>query len=250
MKSSGIITFLSDFGVEDWFVGVVKGEILKINKDARIIDITHSIRAHNIRSAAFILYCAYRNFPKGTVHLVVVDPGVGSERRAVAMESDDHFFVAPDNGVLSYVMIKSAVVYKIPTPVTASSTFHARDVFAPAAARLSSNAVISYERIPIKECEWFAFPACTMERKVIKGEIIHIDHFGNCITNVPMEYNALYFELNGICINVRDYYSDALEQELIAIKGSHGYYEITLNQGNAQYLLRVEIGARITAYVQ
>ena len=128
-----IITFLSDFGNKDWFVSAVKGEIFKINKNVLIVDITHTLIPHDVRSAAFLLKSVYRNFPSGTVHLVVVDPGVGSERIPIIVESSGYYFVGPDNGVFSYIYSEDSKVYEIEVKKTVSYTFHARDIFGPTA---------------------------------------------------------------------------------------------------------------------
>jgi S-adenosylmethionine hydrolase len=250
MKPSGIITFFSDFGFDDWFVAAVKGEILKINRQATIIDITHSIQPHDVRSVAFVLFCTYQNFPKGTVHLVVVDPGVGSERRAIALGSNYHFFVGPNNGVLSYVLDKESIIYDIPVPQGASSTFHGRDIFAPAAAQLSLGNKAFGKKIPLSDCERFEFPLCMTKGDIVIGEIIYIDHFGNCITTIPVDRDVINLCIDQTDIPVRECYAEGQEKEAIAVRGSSGFYEIVVNQGNAQYILKIKTGTRVTAYIQ
>ncbi|MBN2620627.1 SAM-dependent chlorinase/fluorinase [candidate division WOR-3 bacterium] len=250
MKPSGIITFLSDFGLADWFVAAVKGEILKINKNAKIIDITHSIQPHDIRSAAFVLSQCYADFPVGTIHLVVVDPGVGNTRRCIAAVSGGYFFVAPDNGVLSYVLDKEATIYDIPVPHRASVTFHGRDIFAPAAAQLSLGNKAFCKKIPVSGCERFEFPVCKTRGDTVIGEIVYIDHFGNCITTIPVESDAINLCIDQTDIPVRECYAEGQKKEVIAVRGSSGFYEIVVNQGNAQYILKSKVGTRVTAYVQ
>lgn len=249
MKPSGIITFLSDFGHTDWFVAAVKGEILKINKQAKIIDITHTIRPHDIQRAAFILSQCYKNFPKGTVHLAVVDPGVGSIRRPIGVVTNGHVFIAPDNGVLSYVMDQETVVYHIPAPEKASATFHARDVFGPAAAHFSRGNTMCCKKLSVRDCECLIFPRCHHRNDTIQGEIVYIDYFGNCITNLPVDNDVLNCCIRKTNIPVREYYAEGQENEIIAVRGSSGFYEITVNKGSAEHLLKVRVGTRITAYI-
>jgi len=250
MKPSGIITFLSDFGLDDWFIAAVKGEILKVNHHAIIVDITHTVQPHDIKSAAFVLHCIYQNFPPGTVHLVVVDPGVGGTRRAIVLESHNHFFVGPDNGVLSYVVKEDALVYEIPISDSASATFHGRDLFAPVAGRLSLKFDIPYNKIPIEQCNRFMFPGYVEQKNNIIGKIVYVDRFGNCITNIPITFTVSYFEINKLLVHVKDCYEQGRKQELIAIKGSHGFFEISSNQGNAQHILNSTVDTPVTAYIQ
>lgn len=250
MKPSGIITFLSDFGLSDWFVAAVKGEILKINKRATIIDITHSIQPHDIRSAAFVLSRYYADFSVGTIHLVVVDPGVGGARRCIAAISRGYFFIAPDNGVLSYVLDEASTTYDIPVPQTASGTFHGRDIFAPTAAQLSLGNRAFGKKIPASDCGRFEFPICMTRGDTVIGEIVYIDHFGNCITTLPVDSDAINLCVDQTDIPVRECYAEGQENEVIAVRGSSGFYEIVVNQGNAQHILKIKIGTRVTAYIQ
>src|SRR5687767_13913214 len=186
-----LITLLTDFGTSDYFVSAMKGVILSINPDARVVDITHEIPAQDIEAAAFTLLAAHTAFPAGTVHLAVVDPGVGSARRAILVETRGQFFVGPDNGIFSYVCEgkPEARVFEVTNrkyfrePV--SSTFHGRDVFAPVAAALSAGTHPSEFGKQITDPVLLAplQPKKSNDGKV-KARIIHIDRFGNCITNL------------------------------------------------------------------
>jgi len=178
-----MITLTTDFGYKDHYVGVMKGVILKINPHARIVDVTHNVERHSIRHAAYILNAILPYFPP-TVHVFVVDPGVGTERKGIAARIEDSWYVGPDNGILTYVAPKVSKVYELQI-VPESTTFHGRDVFAPAAAYIDmGNFEILKE---IEDFETFEYTEACREGNKIKGEIIHIDHFGNVITNVPKE---------------------------------------------------------------
>jgi S-adenosylmethionine hydrolase len=250
MKPSGIITFLSDFGLSDWFTASVKGEILKIHKDARIIDVTHIIRPHDIQGTAFVVSQYFNTFPNGTVHLVVVDPGVGSSRRGIAVIAQKHTFIAPDNGVLTHILDKDAVVYELPVPDNASTTFHGRDVFGPAAARFSLNERAAFTKIKVSDCQRVESFTCTVQHDRIMGRVVYIDHFGNCITNIPVDHDVINFQYNQIDIPVRQCYAEGEENEIIGVRGSSGFYEIIVNKGNAQKLLKNNTGACITAHIR
>ena len=239
-----MITLLTDFGTSDYFVPAVKGVILTINPKVQIIDITHEIPPQDIETAGFILAACYGNFPKGTVNIAVVDPGVGSARRALIVDAGGYLFVGPDNGIFSYIFTREAdvKVYRIANqeflrePV--SATFHGRDVFAPVAAWLSKGIspesigelLDDYVRLDVPE------PVRSSDRGLIEGRIIHIDSFGNCVTNLterelPVEKAdcaRLFF-----CGRQIDRFGSHFEQaqksdEMFAYPGSAGYWEIAL----------------------
>src|SRR5262249_24004914 len=186
-----MITLLTDFGLSDYFVPAVKGVILTISPETKIIDITHDVAAQDVQSAAFLLGACYHNFPTGTVHVAVVDPGVGSSRRAIVVVTGDYFFVGPDNGIFSFVYVRETDVrvYRIMNdqhfrhPV--SPTFHGRDVFGPVAAHLARGVkpeeigeeIEDYVRAELPR------PRFVEPQGVIEGRVIHIDRFGNCVTN-------------------------------------------------------------------
>jgi len=240
-----IITFLSDFGTEDWFVSAVKGEILKIKSNAIIIDITHELPQFDIHQAAFLLKSVYKNFPRGTVHLAVIDPGVGSERRPIIVKSSGYYFVGPDNGIFSYIYNKNSTVYEIMVNKSFSATFHARDIFGPTAAKLSNDSRPEDLGRRVKDYTKFEFPEIEKKRDKIYGEIVYIDHFGNLITNIPNEINIKEISIIKKKIAVKKAYSEGLLGEIICIKGSCGYYEIACNQKSVRDILRAKIGMKI-----
>ena len=241
------ITFTSDFGTSDWFTAAVKGEILKLASDVRILDITHNIAPFDIRGAAFLLYAVYDNYPKGTVHLAVVDPGVGGERRPIIVGASGHYFVGPDNGLFSYVLTAEAEVYEINVSEETSSTFHARDIFGPAAARLAAGARPEELGERFLDYERFDIPRLIQEKGRLYGEIVYIDHFGNCITNVQNSHQIGEMRVAGHLIGIKQSYGEGRTGEIICLKGSIGYYEVAVNQGSARELLQGRIGMSVEA---
>ena len=247
MGMNSIITLTTDFGNRDHYVGSMKGVIYTINPDVTITDITHGIPAHDIFSAAFTLRSFITYFPKKTIHIVVVDPGVGSIRKPIVLEADEKFFVGPDNGVFTYVMLEaeSFRAYEISNPKyflsSVSFTFHGRDIFAPAAAHLSLG-------VPIEDLGKRLLKPFTLEiqepdirEEEIIGEVIYEDTFGNLITNIPgrmVDSNCTLYVcdilINGVCKS----YSEAPEGELLAVIGSSGFLELFVNRGRASDLIK------------
>jgi S-adenosylmethionine hydrolase len=241
-----ILTLTTDFGLSDHYVAAMKGVILKICPQAQIVDITHEITPFEISEGAYVIAQAWKCFPKKTVHVVVVDPGVGTARRPILMEAGGHYFLAPDNGVLS--MIYGAEKHKIrlisngrwfQQPV--SRTFHGRDIFAPCAARIAGGAkpsecgkIIDDYLRPV-----FVKPMRS-GRRTWNGQVLKIDRFGNVITNFHRDefpdLERRNFRMtvgpHEITVLVRNY-AEAGPQELIVILGSSGFYEISVNQGSA-----------------
>ncbi|HEY91974.1 MAG TPA: SAM-dependent chlorinase/fluorinase [Dehalococcoidia bacterium] len=254
---STVITLTTDFGLDDAYVAAIKGVILGINPEARLVDICHTIRPQAISQAAFILSTAYPFFPTETVHLVVVDPGVGSERKAIIMRTPSAYFVAPDNGVLSYVVddcssnkdqietisVTNSRYWRSPV----SATFHGRDIFAPVAAYLS----LGYqpndfgEGIASVKTLQIAKPLRNPDDS-ITGTIRHIDSFGNLITNIrhrdlPSGPDNMVTEISGRKITgLAHTYADG--EGLMALIGSSGYLEISVKDGSARDLLGAEVG--------
>jgi S-adenosylmethionine hydrolase len=245
-----IITLTTDFGLSDPFVGIMKGVILGIAPSAQLVDITHGIRSCDIGEAAFLIETAYRFFPEGTVHIVVVDPGVGSARCPLAARSHGHLFVAPDNGVLSSVLDED--VYHITNgdfflnPV--SRTFHGRDIFAPVAARLARGSPIESVGPRVHAFVKKALQAPQYQDGKLVGTVLHVDRFGNVITNLRRSDLGSNF---AICIAGRRItrfcasFSEAEGGEIVALEGSTGYIEIVLNQASASDLLNVKRGTQI-----
>ncbi|MBA7467208.1 hypothetical protein ES705_34189 [subsurface metagenome] len=270
---SAIITLTTDLGLTDAYVAAMKGVIFGINPEAKLIDICHTIKPQNIPQAAFVLSTAYQFFPEKTIHLVVVDPGVGTERRAIILRTPSADFVAPDNGVLSYVLQQcksvkgrlinnrqqvelkpgmEAVTITKPqfwrSPV--SPTFHGRDIFAPVAARLSlgfppidfGEAITSVTMLPLPH------PYQAPDGSLV-GHILHIDSFGNLITNIksddlPQTKRTITIEVGNHLISglSRTY---AQGRGLLALIGSSGYLEVSLKGGSACALLNAEVGNEV-----
>lgn len=242
-----VITFLSDFSTRDWFVAAVKGEMLKIAPDASIVDITHDIAPYDVRGAAFLLSAVFKNFPSGTVHLAVVDPGVGGERKPLIIESEGYYFVGPDNGIFSYVSGRGARAYEINAAPDVSPTFHARDIFGPAAARLASGRPINAMGKKVPEFVRIDRPGVKRQGGALLGEIVYIDRFGNCLTSIPNREKIGSLQVSGRSIPVRGSYSDGQLHEPVCVMGSTGYYEIAVNQGSARELLKTRVGMVVEA---
>jgi S-adenosyl-L-methionine hydrolase (adenosine-forming) len=254
-----MITLLTDFGLSDYFVPAVKGVILTVNPEAQLIDITHDVAAHDIQEAAFTLGACYHNFPAGTVHVVVVDPGVGSSRRAIVADAGGYFFVGPDNGVFSFVYARESNlrVYHITNdryfrhPV--SATFHGRDVFAPVAAHIARGARPEEIGARIEDYVRFEIPRPRLieTRGVIEGRVIHIDRFGNCVTNftgAELKPDEISTSTN-IHIGGREvrrfsaFFAEATDRdELFAYPGSAGFWEIALWRRSAAEFINASRG--------
>ncbi len=263
----GWISLITDFGEEDWFVGSMKGVIASHNPRLRTVDITHRIAPGDIRRAALVLKCAYRFFPPGTVHLVVVDPGVGTDRAVLVVEGREHIFVAPDNGVLSYVLpeLGEKKFYQAANPdlfrEKISDTFHGRDIFAPLAAYLAEGFPPSETGPSLKEGEEpITLPPPYLEaldRDRWLGEIIMEDRFGNLITSLPSnlldeafvphppDFVRLLVKTERLEIPFVSSYGSVKEGKPLIIRGSCGYLELAVNGGNAAEKLGLKVGDRI-----
>ncbi len=271
---NSVITLTTDFGADDAYVATMKGVILSTNPEVNIVDITHSVEPQNVYQAAFILGYTYRYFPRKTVHVAVVDPGVGSERRGVILKTPSALFVAPDNGILSYVIdelssAKGSVAQYSPDqdlvtlgkgfevvaiteprfwrqPV--STTFHGRDIFAPVAATLTLD--ISPYELGEKITSLHVFPILKPlvdYQGKLTGAVLYVDHFGNLITNIKksdLPGKDIPIEVAGRLIQgITDYYAEG--EGLMAIIGSSGYLEISLKDGSAADFLNIGIGDEI-----
>lgn len=273
---SAIITLTTDFGFQDAYVSSIKGVILDVNPEAKLVDICHTIKPQGISQAAFVLSTAYKYFPKKTIHMVVVDPGVGTERRAIILRTPLACFVAPDNGILSYVIQQSLIepvmkkgrlsikgglkpganieVVHITNPrfwrSPVSPTFHGRDIFAPVAAALSlgfppiefGEPVTSVEMLPIPR------PARRPDGS-LAAHIIYIDSFGNLITDVesgdlpPAEQITIVEVCNRLISGLSRTYAEG--SGLLALIGSSGYLEVSLKGGSAASLLDAKVGDEV-----
>ncbi len=252
-----IVTLTTDFGISDWFVGSMKGIIATHAPDAQIIDISHRIPHHNVKAGAFALLAAAKYFPEGTVHMAVIDPGVGGERAAIAASARGQYFVGPDNGLLSWAIGPGGAdeIFKIENPDVileeCSTTFHGRDIFAPAAAHLAAGSEISKlgsRRADMIALLWPAVMSCTDGS--LKGTVVYIDRFGNAITNLEnvvarnMPSPRILIEDDN-WMPVAEYYQSVPENELVAVCGSTGYVEIAMNSGNAAKSFGIAPGSEV-----
>lgn len=250
-----IITLTTDFGTDDPYVAAMKGVILSINPKVTIVDICHTIKPQNIAQAAYILSTTYHYFPKGTIHIVVVDPGVGTERQAVLLITPQAFFLGPDNGVLGYIVEEAfpeleAIALTNPrfwlSPL--SNTFHGRDIFAPVAAHLSLGVPSREFGDPIPSLVTFPIPRPQLgEDGVLIGQVIHIDRFGNLITDIKREdlpRGRLFVEA---CGHIIDDLSSSYDEgeELLAIIGSSERLEVSVKNGSAARFLRAKVGDEV-----
>jgi S-adenosylmethionine hydrolase len=243
MKPSGIVTLLTDFGLDDAYVGAMKGAILTVHAVASIVDITHGVRPFAVLQGAFLLDSAWRSFPPGTVHVAVVDPGVGTQRKAIAFRAADHFFVGPDNGLFTFLNEPISQTVELTTPPEAAPTFHGRDVFAPVAARLSTGIALDEIGHPRRE-EPMRLPDAWASKvgEAWRAQALHCDHFGNVISNLPLRALARIKAANGMRVRTVETYEEAQPNELVALVGSSGRIEFALREGSAAARLHAAPG--------
>lgn len=261
-QANGIITLTTDFGLDDAYVAIMKGVILRIAPQVRIIDYTHGIKPGNIIEAAYLLRSGYRYFPRGTTHVVVVDPGVGSRRRAMALQTPDATFVGPDNGIFSLVIEDAQHLWGRPPQMVEltearfwlpqiSATFHGRDIFAPVGAHIASGTPLAALGRPLSDPVLAKRTTpLPLDGQTLQGRIIHVDRFGNCITNITTEHLDSYGIGPRLVIEIIDQqiqglyrtYSDGPSGIPIALIGSSGHLEIAVPNGNAAQHLGVDIG--------
>ena len=255
MKPCGIITLLSDFGLQDPYAAEMKGVILSINPKASLVDLGHLVPAQKISVGSFRLWRAYRHFPKGTIHLAVVDPGVGTSRKLILAVSTTYFFLAPDNGLLSPILEETPMrCYDLNPPRWREAkgfTFHGRDLLAPAAALLSLGKPPQRLGRPFKRVTRHPSWIITKNRGTVDGKIIDIDRFGNLITNIAVsqlsaERRVHIFYQKVHLSTVERTYGLRKRSRPIAVIGSAGLLEIALPQGNAQKALKGAVGQKIT----
>lgn len=258
IKRSGLVTLLTDFGTRDHFVGVMKGVIAGIAPRARVVDISHEAPPYGLRAARFLLGQSWPWFPKGTVHLVVIDPGVGTERRGLVVEAGGHLFVGPDNGVLSEPLRQKGARARVISEAkfsmkNISHTFHGRDVFAPVSARLAAGEAAAKFGPLVKDAL-----AVTGDKPIRtgkrywQGEVAYVDRFGNLITNLPAEefpeirtrgfaLRAGFAALTELMPN----YAAGFPGEPVLVVGSSGCLEVAVNQGDAAKLLGLGLGSPV-----
>lgn len=248
-----IVTLLTDFGLVDSYVGQLKGVLYSINPKVRVVDLTHSIAPGDIIGASFVLKTSYQAFPENTTHLVVVDPGVGGQRRPIIVDSSAHLFVGPDNGVFSYIYDENDFqVFEIANPEDlgkkVSYTFHGRDVFAPAAAHLSLGVKPEALGTRLERFVRFEIPTPRIDGSNLRGQVVHTDSFGNLITNIPRHAvegrdETTIVEIRGTRIEgMCKSYEEREEGTLLAIWGSSDLLEISLSRGRADHFLGVTRG--------
>lgn len=257
----GLITLTTDFGYEDNFVGLMKGVILGIAPQVRIVDLTHGIRAQDVDQAAFSIFNAYPYFPSGTVHLAVVDPGVGSERAILAARAHDQFFIGPDNGLLSYVLAEAEdlevrrVENRSLFSPSISRTFHGRDIMAPAAAHLSGQGNFSKLGPPIGQ--YVCLPPLAAETRPdrARGRVVDVDRFGNLVTNIGNDFfdskNESYIIEAGPLIikGLSESYADRPVGAHLAVLGSFGFLEIARNRDRAEKKPKLTLGTEVVATI-
>jgi S-adenosylmethionine hydrolase len=256
MASGRIITLTTDFGYKDPFVGEMKGIVLTINPDVSIVDVTHDIDPQDVEQGAFIIGTSCRYFPIGTVHVAVVDPGVGSERRAIIVEADGSYYVGPDNGIFSYIISSSKSLKAVHITEEKymlskdSPTFQGRDLFAPVAAWLSKGLSIESFGPAIADIKRFEIPSPIIEKAKITGSVIYIDRFGNAITNIRKDDISsfgehLKVEVKGEDVRFLKYYAQADVGALACLVNSSGHLEIFVNRGSAAREFDISKGEKV-----
>ena len=246
-----LITLLTDFGLADSYVAEVKAVLLSRAPPpgATLVDISHQVQPGDLRAAQYLLARAWHRFPAGTVHLAVVDPGVGTARRALAAEAAGHRFVAPDNGLLSFLPAGARFV-SLPIPPDAAPTFHARDVFAPAAAALAGGARLEALGAPITDAYRSPVPSPRGDGVGVVGEVLYVDRFGTLISNIPggQVEPGVRIRVAGTDVGgLRRTFGDVERGTLVAFVGSGGTVEIAVRDGSAARLLGVGVGAEVRA---
>lgn len=268
-KRSQLITFTSDFGTRDGYAAIVKGVISSLNSNARVIDLSHEVEPWNVGEAAWIIYNAYKYFPKGTVHLVVVDPEVGSGQRRLLLSDGHHFFVGPDSGVFTHLIRDPSgglydgestarerrweayelteQSYWLPA---VSTSFHARDLFGPVAAHLANGESLDSfgSKLDINSLNYLSVSILEQSNGQLAGEILYIDRFGNLITNIPSNMvpeGSQCFVKDDCAGSLANTYSSKKSGDVVAFRGSHGFIEVAVYQGRANLNLDASTRDRV-----
>lgn len=252
-----IAVLLTDFGLKDGYVGTMKGVMLQVCPQLQIVDLSHEIPPQDILSGRFCLLSAVDYFPQGTIFVTVVDPGVGSQRRGIGIAWQGYKIIAPDNGLISGLLerrdidlaveLNNADYWRVARP---STTFHGRDIFAPAAAHLAAGVSLDVlgDRIDPESLVRLTFPALEAAAEGLKAAVQYVDYFGNIVTNIPASQITArnwFIQCDRRTIPAVNTYSDRPAGELIALTGSHGWIEIAVNGGNAAEELDIKIGDRV-----
>ena len=247
-----LVTLLTDFGTSDSYVAEMKGVLFCAAPGTTLVDVTHAVPPGDVRAGAYLLGRVWHRFPAGTIHLAVVDPGVGTERAALALRSHGHYFVGPDNGLFTPVLRDAAVeIVVLPTPGGAAPTFHGRDLFAPAAAALARGAELASLGTALGGIpQRLAYTEPHYEGKSVVGEIVYVDRFGTLVTNLTEEWVPPYavLEVEDLDIGpLRRTFGDVPTGGLLAYVGSDGAVEIAVRDGSAARRLGLGVGGRIRA---
>lgn len=257
-----VIALLSDLGERDYFVGAMKGVIISINPDVKIVDITHQVPKHDVRTAAFVLFNAAETFPQGAIFVVVVDPGVGTRRRCLLLQTlNNFFFIGPDNGVFTLVAEQFGIkrIFEVTNRklmrTHISDTFHGRDVMAPVAAHLSLG--LNPEKIgpELKSMKRLKGSKPELKRNKLRGEILHVDDFGNLVTNISREVLKKFAKL-GVALDIKvkekklkarlvKTFAEVAYNEPLCYTGSTGLLEIAINRGNLARQIGASLGDRV-----
>ncbi|MEM9003416.1 MAG: SAM-dependent chlorinase/fluorinase [Cyanobacteria bacterium P01_F01_bin.86] len=254
---TAVITLLTDFGYQDGYVGIMKGVIASICPTAPILDLTHGIPPHNIAAARFTLLNSYAYFPPGTIHTVVVDPGVGTDRRAIAVKTSVGYLIGPDNGVFSGVIDQVGAIAAVLLThlrywrtANPSATFHGRDIFAPVAAHLAAGIPFSDlgPQVALESLVTLGIPETQITDTSAIGHVQHIDQFGNIITTIPAKVvpqKDWQLAIEAVNISWGTAYGDVAIGQAVVLVGSHGWVEIAVNNGSAQQRFHLAVGDRI-----
>ncbi len=262
-----IITLTTDFGYQDYYVSALKAVILRICPEVRLVDISHDLPPQDIMAGAWVLKNTAFLYPPETIHLAVIDPGVGGERRPVLVKAGGHYFVGPDNGLFSLVVEseKDKGEYRVVELTNSgywredvSSTFHGRDIFAPVAAHLCNGVDMSNLGRELSELTTYRWAKPISDDEGIQGWIVHIDRYGNLVTNIPESIIAKHEIKSGLKIyvgntilkNISHTFSEVSDGEPVAMIGSSGMLEIAINKGNAEQMLGIEKGAPVSLVIQ
>ncbi|MEM2995514.1 MAG: SAM-dependent chlorinase/fluorinase [Candidatus Bathyarchaeia archaeon] len=260
-----IITLTTDFGLKDPYVAEMKAVILGLCPNATIVDVTHNVEKFNVRMGAYILACASKFFPKGAIHVAVVDPSVGTQRRAVMVQTEKAFYIGPDNGVLALALKNQKIkhVYEIRNKrfmmPKISNTFHGRDVFAPVAAYLANGTSPAEFGPEISGIAIPRFARVVRQKNALVGEVLHVDNFGNVITNFGWKElrhvgvnvgDFVQMEIENVSLRLRfcRFYAEVEPQKPLTLVGSHNFLEIAVNQGDAAETFKIKAGDKIKLY--
>lgn len=258
-----VITLTTDFGLRDYYVSAMKAVMLGIAPEARLIDVSHDIPSQDIMAGSWVLKNSAMLFPSKTVHTVVIDPGVGTERHPIALQVEDQYFVGPDNGIFSLLTSDSDYTAVCLTKQqylrdSPSNTFHGRDIFAPAAAHLSRGVPLEELGEPLDELVSYRWMQPIADKDGVQGTVIHIDKFGNLITNIPqtlikevVEGKKVKIYIGNVILNdISNTFGAVAEGEPVAYIGSADMLEIGINKGDAEEMLGVQKGAQISLVLQ